>query len=318
MISRYIVPLLAVIGIVFAVLYTTVLSNPPPPPPQQLSVPMANPYAAAISGSGIVEANTRNITIGSELSGVVTGVDVEVGAEIKKGTPLFRLDDRATSADILVKQKDLAAAEASLNKAKAKLAEDQDQLRRTSNLKPGLSVSGERLEQLQLVVKTSEAEVKVAAAQVEATRAQLNATKVTLDRLIVRAPIDGKILQVNIKAGEFVNAGSDRAVPIVMGNVSPLYVRVSVDENDLWRLQANSHAVGALRGNRDIEFPLKFIRVEPFVIPKRSLTGETSERVDTRVLDVIYELTDQTIPVYVGQQIDVFISSAQTKPAEKP
>jgi len=52
---------------------------------------------------------------------------------------------------------------------------------------------------------------------------------------------------------------------------------------------------------------LRFVRVEPYVVPKRSLTGDNTERVDTRVLQVIYEVADEDQPLFVGQQVDVFI-----------
>jgi hypothetical protein len=49
--------------------------------------------------------------------------------------------------------------------------------------------------------------------------------------------------------------------------------------------------------------------VEPFVVPKKSLTGDSTERVDTRVLQVIYRIDDKNVPVFVGQQMDVFIDA---------
>jgi hypothetical protein len=88
-------------------------------------------------------------------------------------------------------------------------------------------------------------------------------------------------------------------------------VRVDVDENDAWRVKPGSAASGVLRGNTSITFPLSFKRFEPYVIPKRSLTGESSERVDTRVLQVIYSFDRKELPLYVGQLVDVFIDSAE-------
>ncbi len=54
---------------------------------------------------------------------------------------------------------------------------------------------------------------------------------------------------------------------------------------------------------------MKFEYIEPYVIPKKSLTGESTERVDTRVLQVIYSFHRGNFPVYVGQQMDVFIDA---------
>src|SRR5206468_780282 len=70
-----------------------------------------------------------------------------------------------------------------------------------------------------------------------------------------------------------------------------------------------SRAKAFLRGNRDLSTDLKFVRVEPYVVPKRSLTGESTERVDTRVLQAIYSFKPESLPVYVGQQMDVFIEA---------
>jgi len=66
-------------------------------------------------------------------------------------------------------------------------------------------------------------------------------------------------------------------------------------------------AVAALRGDASIRSPLRFVRIEPLVIPKRSLTGDSSERVDTRVLQVLYEIERKDPRFFVGQQMDVFI-----------
>jgi HlyD family secretion protein len=63
-----------------------------------------------------------------------------------------------------------------------------------------------------------------------------------------------------------------------------------------------------VKGDSLTPFPLKFVRIEPFVIPKQSLTGASTERVDTRVLQVIYELpVPEGKQLYVGQQVDVMI-----------
>ena len=61
---------------------------------------------------------------------------------------------------------------------------------------------------------------------------------------------------------------------------------------------------------------LKFVRIEPYVTPKKSLTGDNTERVDTRVLQVLYEMQASEEPVFVGQQMDVFIEGETPKPSE--
>jgi hypothetical protein len=57
------------------------------------------------------------------------------------------------------------------------------------------------------------------------------------------------------------------------------------------------------------------VRFEPFVVPKKSLTGDSTERVDTRVLQVIYRIEDNKLPLFVGQQMDVFIDASNQRPS---
>jgi len=64
---------------------------------------------------------------------------------------------------------------------------------------------------------------------------------------------------------------------------------------------------GFVRGDAGQPLTLKFVRIEPYAAPKKSLTGAGNERIDTRVLQVIYAIEASPRAVYVGQQIDVFL-----------
>ena len=93
------------------------------------------------------------------------------------------------------------------------------------------------------------------------------------------------MLQVNVRPGEFV--GTPHVEPLmIIGDVSKLHVRVDVDEHDIPRFSPGNHAVATIKGNPQIRFPLTFVKTEPYVVPKNSLTGANTERVDTRVLQV--------------------------------
>jgi multidrug resistance efflux pump len=137
-------------------------------------------------------------------------------------------------------------------------------------------------------------------------RAQVEQTEIELQRLEVQALVDGEVLQVNVRPGEYVGAPPNQAL-VVLGSVQRLHVRVDVDEHDIPRFRPGAPARAMLRGDPRREFALRFVRVEPYVIPKKSLTGDNTERVDTRVLQVIYAVEDAAVRVYVGQQLDVYI-----------
>jgi hypothetical protein len=94
---------------------------------------------------------------------------------------------------------------------------------------------------------------------------------------------------------------------ILLGDISQLQLRVDVDESDAPRVRAGCTAVAFLKGSREKAIPLEFVRIDPYILPKKSLSGESTERVDTRVLQVIFRFKNPDFPVYVGQQMDVFI-----------
>jgi multidrug resistance efflux pump len=140
--------------------------------------------------------------------------------------------------------------------------------------------------------------------------------EVSLERLTTRAPMDGVILQNKVRLGQFAQCGPLAEPLMIFGGGRVLHVRADVDEEDAWRVKAGAPAVAHVRGNSRITYPLQFVRFEPYVIPKQSLTGDATERVDTRVLQVIYRFQDRNAPVFDGQQMDVFINAAARAQAQ--
>jgi multidrug resistance efflux pump len=145
-------------------------------------------------------------------------------------------------------------------------------------------------------------------ADLQSAQATLEQQRVLLGQLTVRAPADGKILQVNNREGEYL-LSSQATAPVLFGDTGSLLVRVDVDEINASHVQAGSNATAALKGDSSRKFPLQFVRIIPYMVPKQNLTGSNSELVDVRVLEIEFRFTPPPFPVYVGQQVDVFIDS---------
>jgi multidrug resistance efflux pump len=159
-----------------------------------------------------------------------------------------------------------------------------------------------------------EYELQVTRAALAQAVAQQQQVETDLERLTVRSLADGEVLQVDIRPGEFVAAPSTKAL-ILVGDVDQLHVRVDIDEHDIPRFRPGARAKAMLKGHAAQEFAMQFVRVEPYVIPKKSLTGENTERVDTRVLPVIYSIERGAMQsggqrLYVGQQVDAYIDAS--------
>jgi HlyD family secretion protein len=346
MLRRYFLPLLAVVGVAFAI-WTVVTGSRPTPAAPPVVPPAQAPFASYVAGSGIIEASTQNIAVGTHVSGVVNEMFVKVGDSVKAGAPLFKLDDRALQAELaqrraslrmnqeqlskLLRQprpEEIPEYEANVKAAEASLGDARYQLSVAENLQDKRAMSAEEISKRRWAVLTNEAklaqaraqlalikagawkpDIDIAKAQVAAAEDQLKQTETDIERLTVRALVSGQILQVNIRLGEFAQAGGLATPLMLLGNVEPLHVRVDIDENDAWRVRPDAPAVAFMRGNRALETPVQFVRFEPYVVPKKSLTGDTTERVDTRVLQVLYQFSRGDLPVYVGQQMDVFIEA---------
>ena len=110
-----------------------------------------------------------------------------------------------------------------------------------------------------------------------------------------------------IRAGEFIPASILPNPLITLGVIDPLHLRVDIDESEIPRFSPTAKAFASVRGRPEVQVPIEYVRTEPLVIPKRSLTGSVSERVDTRVMQVIYSVDPNVLGAAVGQQVDVYI-----------
>lgn len=302
-------PILSGIGLVLAgtVALRSATKKPAPIP---IAQPAEAPYTTYLGGAGLVEASNDNISIGTSLPGIVKAVFVKVGDKVKAGQPLFQIDDREQRADLAVKQGDLAKAEGSLQEALASQKDTATQYALVKDSK-GSAVSLDDVQKRQNAAALGDAKVQSARAAVQYAKANLATTQSALERLMVRAPMAGEVLQVNVHLGEYASTGVLSTPLMRLGSQDQLHIRVDIDENDAWRFRPGTRATAFLRGNRDIKAEVTFSRVEPYVTPKTSLTGSSSERVDTRVLQVIYSFDRSALPVYVGQQMDVFIETPE-------
>jgi RND family efflux transporter MFP subunit len=263
-----------------------------------------------IGATGILEAKDENVAIGVPLPGLVKKVQVKVNQVVKVGEPLLLLDDRELSASLLKQKAAVAVGEANLIVAQAQLVKVQDMLSRLKSVPDQRAISQDDLRNRSNDVGVAKAQQQAAEAQLAAARADVQQTELLIQRLTVLAPRDGTILQVNIRAGEYASP-QNKLAALVLGDIATLHVRADVDEQNAIQVQEGSAAQISLKGDSTKKFEAKFVRVEPYVIPKVSLTGSSTERVDTRVLQIIYELErdekNSAAKLYVGMQVDVSI-----------
>jgi multidrug resistance efflux pump len=344
--KRYVVPILAAASLAFAIIWTIharpirTETLPPAAPPE-------GPYASSVAAEGLVEPESENVALSPAVPGLVTRIYVKTGDHVRAGDRLFSLDDRGLAADLGVKRALLDAARARLSKllqaprkeevppleakvaeARALLADAEVQVRLIEGVSDRRAVRLEDVERRRLNFQAAKArlalaerdlallkagawsaDLAIARADREQATAAVRQDEINIERLTIRAPVDGVILQSKVRLGQYAQIGHLAEPLMVFGAGKSLHVRVDINESDIWRIRAGNSAVARLRGNSKISYPLEFVRIEPYVVPKRSLTGEVTERVDTRVLQVIYRFRGSSSSVFDGQQMDVYINT---------
>ncbi|WP_265530674.1 efflux RND transporter periplasmic adaptor subunit [Sphingomicrobium marinum] len=314
--SRQVLPALALIGILVAVFFI-VIQAPDRSQAEAEETPARVDGELAsqprVAGSGVVEPSSEVIEIGTAIGGLVNTVFVAPGERVTKGQPLFRVDTRNLQARVTEARAAIVRAEAAIAEARAAESTAQRQLALYRNIDDPLAVSRAEIINAEGNASAARSRRQLAEAELRAARAALNSAQTESDRAIVRAPISGEILRVDVRPGELVNAGPGGGGPYIrMGETNPLHVRIDVDEDEAVRLKMGAPAIVSPRGGAQQRVEAAFVRAEPLVVPKQSLTNSASERVDVRVLQLIYRLPqDAPASFRVGQQVDAFIAAEE-------
>jgi HlyD family secretion protein len=235
---------------------------------------------------------------------------------------------------------DVARAQLRLAAANLKTSQDQaDKQRRSYEIDPK-SVSRDALDTAENALKVARANLEVAQRQYDLTRAgawiydirnqekqyaaaakAYAAASNLLAKYTLRAPTDGIVLSINGAVGSYVSPQgaydtyTQGMMPIIsMGTASEYFgVRCYIDEILLHRLPDAEHirAEMFVRGT-DIRIPLEYVRTQPYVSPKLQLSNQRTERVDVRVLPVIFRFTPpKGVQLFPGQLVDVYVGEPQ-------
>ncbi len=298
---------LALLGIAAALASVYIYNEKPKNlPPVAVSY---NPYANGIFATGIVESfqeNGSNVSVYPEVSGVVTQVFVENGQLVEQGGALLSIDDSIQRAVVNKDRALLDYALTSLTNVQSQL--DKIQTAYNANAK---SISRNALDNAVYAVKL--AQDNVAAAQ-----SQYESDKALLDKYVVKATSTGKIFRVVPAVGDYISPQgaydvyTESLLPIIqMGSDSQyLQVRAYVDEILATRLPKTGKLVARLfvRGLDNKSLPLEFVNLQPYTIPNIELSNQRNERVDVRVLPIVFKfIRPDDINIFPGQLVDVYI-----------
>jgi HlyD family secretion protein len=276
---------------------------------------------------GLTEPRSRTIQITSEQPGKLRAIVVRAGDKVAAGQVLAELDNDAQKIAVQAAEaefdrvsselqrlengerpEDRAIAQASFEEAEAtlRLAEfESDRVERMektnsasdreiAQYRNSLAMAQARRDAARNRLNLSEAGARAedlvrARAVVREAEARLAGARLVLEKTSIRSPIDGVIIYRYLEPGEAVV--TDVATPILsVGDCSTLHVRVDVDEADINHVWVGQRVFATARAFGDEQFSGKVIHVEPTLGSKNFRTQQPTERIDTRIREVVVRL----------------------------
>ncbi len=211
-------------------------------------------------------APTQQVQVGSELSGLVTQVLVDVNDRVTEGQPLAlidpsQLDDqiRQSQAQVNANQAQVAQAQATLQEARAQLARFEE----VARLSGGRVPSQTELEAARAEVARANAALRVSQANVTAAQASLNSNQTQRSRAVIRSPVNGVVLARQIDAGQTVAASFNTPTLFVIAqDLSQMQLEVAIDEADVGQVQDGQRATFTVDAFPGQTFPAQITRVD--------------------------------------------------------
>jgi HlyD family secretion protein len=211
-------------------------------------------------------APTNQVDVGSELSGLVETVTVDVNDRVIKGQPLAVLDTSRLDDEITQSRATLSANQAQVGQQQATVAEAQAQLARmeeVSRLSGGRVPAKVEMEQARATVQRAVAALRAAQANVVSARAALSSSETQRYKAVIRSPVNGVVLARQVEPGQTVAASFNTPTLFVIAeDLSAMELEVAIDEADVGSVkegQLASFTVDAFPGET---FPATITRVD--------------------------------------------------------
>ena len=259
--AKYWIPALILI-----VLAVVVLASRNNGKPQYISEPVTrNSLDLTVTATGNLRP-TNQVQVGSEVSGRIDAVLVDVNDHVSRGQVLARINTDVIDDQIRQGQANLNVSRASASQAAATLDVDSAQLARLQEvyrLSAGKVPSKTELDSAEASVKRDKAAVASAQASIASAQAQLSSSMTNRDRAVIRSPVSGVVLARQVEPGQTVAASFNTPTLFVLAeDLSAMQLRVNVDEADVGEVKAGEKASFTVDAYPGREFPAQVERID--------------------------------------------------------
>lgn len=219
----------------------------------------------SVSATGKL-APTNQVTVGSQLSGLVTKVVVDVNDRVRAGEALALIDPEQIDDQIRAGQAQLAANQAQVAQARATVSEANAQLARLEEvykLSNGRVPSATELQTGRANAQRAVAALRTAQANVEAAQAQLAQSQTQRSRAIIRSPVSGVVLARQVDPGQTVAASFNTPTLFVIAeDLTRMKLEVAIDEADVGAVKLGQKASFTVDAYPGQTFPAQITRVD--------------------------------------------------------
>jgi HlyD family secretion protein len=277
------------------------LSAPAPLDPSQLGTAETGDIARSVVATGKVQPITE-VEVKSKASGIVTGLDTDINAQVHKGETLAHLDQQEILDQVAAQKAQLAAAESSARSAAAAVEYDkvaaeapdlpmlQHTYQRALAMQKDGIVSQQALDDAQQkylaaanIRDKSLAQIKVDTAKQHQTESQVQQAQASLKQLeeqlgytTITSPIDGVVLSRDVQMGDAVSSilvlGSTATLVMTLGDTHQVYVKGKVDESDISKVYLGQAARIKVQSFRDKTFVGHVTKIAPLGVEKDNVT----------------------------------------------
>lgn len=220
-----------------------------------------------LNASGYITAR-RIATVSSQITGLITEVNVEEGMIVERGQVLARLDDEIVSVDLRLARARLDSQRAFIDNVTANLAEAERVYRRATRLRPENLVSEAQLSEATARFDALQADLKRAESDINVLELEVQRQQERLDDHIIRAPYAGVVTVKNAQTGEIVSPGSagggfTRTGICTIVDMDSLEIEVDVNESFIGRVFSDQRVVANLDAYPDWDIPAAVIAIIP-------------------------------------------------------
>lgn len=208
-------------------------------------------------------SGSKLVSVGAQVSGQITKLNVELGDDIKKGDLIAEIDPSTQENSLKNAEAALADVKAQLTAKKAELKQYQAAYTRQKKMRALNASAQEDLEEAEANLDVTKADIKALEAQIEEAEIDVDTAKIDLGYTKIVAPMDGTVVAMPVKAGQTVNAAQETPTIIKLAQLNTVTVKAEISEADVIKVKEGMPVSFTILGDTKTVYHSTLRKIEP-------------------------------------------------------